>query len=174
MAGGTSYISLDGGPYEAVAAPGPAGGSLGGFDASCLSTASQANLGDLGTLLGPSASVQDLGPESLNGSTVDHVHVQLDLATALPALAPLLQQTLLGCGLPANQIDQLNQLSSLADQSALAGSTLELDTYVDTATQFLQRLNLALDAPNVPANLMIQETFTPLSTPVTITPPAGF
>ncbi len=170
MAGGTAYLSLDGAPYETVG-PGSNGGSMGGLDASCFSMSSQGNLGDIATLLGPSATVQNLGPETLDGATVDHVRVHLDLASALQSLAPLLRQTLLGCGLSA---DQLNALSSPEGQMALAGSTLNLDAFVDTANQFPRRIDLALDFPGIPANFTLQETFTPLATPVAITPPPGF
>ncbi len=169
MAGGTAYISADGGPYEVVT-PGAAGG-MGGLDTSCLAMSSQGNLGDIGTLLGPSATVQDLGTETLGGASVQHVRLHLDLASAVQALAPLLRQTLLGCGFNAGQ---LGQLSSPAAQAALAGSTLDLDVYVDTANQFPRRIDLTIDAPALPASISMQETFTPLDTPVTIAPPAGF
>lgn len=169
MAGGTAYISADGAPYEAVTA-GAAGG-MGGFDSSCLAMSSQGNLGDIGTLLGPSATVENLGTETLDGASVQHVRVQLDLASAVQALAPLLRQTLLGCGLNAGQ---LGQLSSPAAQAALAGSMLDLDAYVDTANQFPRRIDLTIDAPALPASFSMQETFTPLAAPVPITSPAGF
>lgn len=169
MADGTAYISVDGGPYEAVT-PGEAGG-MGGLDSSCLAMPSQGNLGDIGTLLGPSATVQNLGTETLDGANVQHIRVHLDLQNALQAIAPLLRQTLVGCGFDAGQ---LGQLSSHAAQAALAGATLDLDAYVDTTNQFPRRLDLTIDAPAVPVSISMQETFTPLATPVAITPPSGF
>jgi hypothetical protein len=168
MAGGTAYISADGAPYEVVT---PGMGTPGGLDSSCLAMSSQGNLDDIGTLLGPSASVQNLGMETLDGASVQHVRIHLDLASAVQALAPLLRQTLAGCGFSAGQF---GQLSSPEAQAALAGSTLDLDAYVDTANQFPRRLDLTIDAPAVPLSISMQETFTPLATPVTITPPAGF
>ncbi|HZQ35989.1 MAG TPA: hypothetical protein VFD32_08655 [Dehalococcoidia bacterium] len=168
MAGGSAYISADGAPFEVVT---PGMGAMGGLDSSCLAMSSQGNLGDIGTLLGPSASVQNLGTEMLDGASVQHVRIHLDLASAVQALAPLLRQTLVGCGFSAGQ---LGQLSSPEAQDALAGSTLDLDAYVDTVNQFPRRLDLSIDAPAVPLSISMQETFTPLATPVAITPPAGF
>lgn len=169
VAGGTAYISSDGAPYEVVT-PGSAGG-MGGLDSSCLAMSSQGDLGDIGTLLGPSTAVQNLGMELLDGASVEHLRIHLDLASAALALAPLLRQTLLGCGLGGSP---LAQIASPAAQAAFAGATLDLDAYADTADRFPRRLDLTLDAPAAGLSLSMQETFTPLATPVAITPPAGF
>jgi hypothetical protein len=115
--------------------------------------------------------VENLGTEALDGASVQHVRLHVDLASAVQAIAPLLRQTLVGCGLSAGQ---LGQLASPAAQAALAGSTLDLDAYVDTANQFPRRIDLTIDAPALPASISMQETFTPLDTPVTIAPPSGF
>jgi hypothetical protein len=169
MAEGTTYISVDGGPWQ-VMTPGAAGG-MGGLDSSCLAMSSQGNLGDIGTLLGPSATVQNLGTETLDGASVQHIRVHLNLQDAIQAIAPLLRQTLLGCGFNAGELDQL---SSPEAQVALTGATLDLDAYVDLANQFPRRLDLTIDAPAVPLSISMQETFTPLATPAAITAPAGF
>ncbi|HTE86211.1 MAG TPA: hypothetical protein VK821_15920 [Dehalococcoidia bacterium] len=178
------YLSLDGAPYEtlgdfsglgALGAPRGAAAAPpqvpGGLPPGC-----GAMTGAFGPLLGPApgqtlselAGIKDLGPANVDGAVAEHYSGTVDLGSVLasPLVEQEIRQTLSACGGGSG----LGFDPSIL-QPPIAGSTLDMDSYVDQGSGLPRKFTLTLDLLPLSLRLSASGRVTPLDAPATINAP---
>jgi hypothetical protein len=182
VASGVPYISIAGGPYQALtddtglpfAGFGRGrGGKLppmelpAGCEATAMQLQSLVESQSGPQILKSLAGIQDLGPVSIDGATAEHFSgsVSFDTLLANPFVSAAVDQAIASCSGPTVAISRSDI------QSFLAGATATFDASLD-ANNVPRQFSLTLNVPSLPLQFSASGTVTPLAAPAAISAPS--